>query len=81
MGRYSEPLAAQLLDVAEAHADQSTLDVGCGPGALTAQLVERLGVDAVSAVDPSAPFVAAVQTRFPKIDVRSGATESLPFAE
>ena len=57
MGRYSVPLAPQLLDLAGVSAGQRVLDVGCGPGALTTELVGRLGPDNVSAVDPSEPFV------------------------
>jgi trans-aconitate methyltransferase len=55
------------------------LDVRSGPGALTAQLVERLGADAVSAIDPSPSFVAAIRARLPQVDVRSGVAEHLPF--
>jgi trans-aconitate methyltransferase len=53
MGRYSMPLAPQLADFASVSAGQRVLDVGCGPGALTAELVARLGPAAVAAVDPS----------------------------
>jgi len=81
MGRYSEPLAAKFADLAGVHSGQRALDVGCGPGALTAQLVERLGTEAVSAVDPSPPFVAAVRARFPEIDARSAVAEELPFPD
>jgi SAM-dependent methyltransferase len=81
MGRYSEPLAVQFAEVAEVRADQRALDVGCGPGALTAQLVERLGAQAVSAIDPSPSFVAAIRARFPEVDVRSGVAEHLPFPD
>jgi SAM-dependent methyltransferase len=55
------------------------LDVGCGPGALTAELVRRAGADAVSAVEPSASFAAAVRERLPGVDVRQAAAERLPF--
>jgi SAM-dependent methyltransferase len=81
MGRYSEPLAVRFADFAQVGAGQRVLDVGCGPGALTAELVERVGADAVTAVDPSAPFVAAAQERFPGVEVRSGVAESLPFPD
>jgi SAM-dependent methyltransferase len=81
MGRYSEPLAVQFATVAQVRAGQRALDVGCGPGALTAQLVQRLGTAAVSAIDPSASFVAAIRARFPGIDVRSGIAEQLPFPD
>jgi SAM-dependent methyltransferase len=80
MGRYSVRLAPQLADFASVAAGQRALDVGCGPGALTAELVRRLGSDAVAAVDPSESFVAAVRARHPEVDVRRGAAEDLPFA-
>ena len=54
MGRYSEPLAAQFANLAGVGSGQRVLDVGCGPGALTAELVNRVGTYAVSAVEPSA---------------------------
>jgi SAM-dependent methyltransferase len=79
MGRYSEPLAAQFADLAGARSGQRLLDVGCGPGALTAELVKRVGPDAVSAVEPSASFVAAARERLPGVDIRQAAAERLPF--
>jgi len=81
MGRFSEPLAVQFARLAGVRAGQRVLDVGCGPGALTAQLVERLGADAVSAIDPSGSFAAAVRVRFPEVDVRCGVAEQLPFPD
>ena len=81
MGRYSLLLAPQLVDLAGVSAGQRVLDVGCGPGALTAELVKRLGAGAVSAVDPSGPFVAAVEQRHPGVDVRRAAAEQLPFED
>jgi SAM-dependent methyltransferase len=81
MGRYSGLLARQLADLAMVSAGQRVLDVGCGPGALTAELVKRLGAAAVSAVDPSEPFVAAVEERHPGVDVRRAAAEQLPFED
>jgi SAM-dependent methyltransferase len=79
MGRYSVPLAPLLADFAGVAAGQLVLDVGCGPGALTAELVSRLGPDAVSAVDPSEPFVAAARERHPGVSVQRAAAEDLPF--
>ncbi|HET6651735.1 MAG TPA: class I SAM-dependent methyltransferase [Nocardioides sp.] len=79
MGRFSEPLADEFMAVAGLRPGQRVLDVGCGPGALTRRLVAALGADAVSAVDPSAPFVAAVQERCPGVDVRRASAEDLPF--
>jgi SAM-dependent methyltransferase len=79
MGQYSEPLAVQFADLAGVGHGLRVLDVGCGPGALTAELVRRTGADAVSAVEPSASFVAAVRERLPGVDVRQSAAEQLPF--
>jgi SAM-dependent methyltransferase len=81
MGRYSVPLAPQLADYASVAAGQRVLDVGSGPGALTTELVTRLGADAVSAVDPSEPFVAAAKERHPGVDVQRAAAEKLPFED
>jgi SAM-dependent methyltransferase len=81
MGRYSVPLAPKLADFASVAAGQRVLDVGCGPGALTAELVRRLGPAAVSAVDPSEPFVAAARERHPGVSVQRAAAEDLPFED
>jgi len=81
MGLYSTQLAPGLADLSGVRAGQTALDVGCGPGALTAELVRRLGPDAVSAVDPSEPFVAAARTRHPGVDVRLSPAESLPYPD
>jgi SAM-dependent methyltransferase len=80
MGRYSTRLAPAFATFAEVAAGQLVLDVGCGPGALTAELVGRLGAAAVTAVDPSEPFVAAVRRRLPGVTVELAPAEHLPFA-
>jgi SAM-dependent methyltransferase len=79
MGRYSAGLAAPFTDTVGVMAGDDALDVGCGPGALTAILAERLGADRVAACDPSPPFVAACAERLPTVDVRHGRAEDLPF--
>jgi SAM-dependent methyltransferase len=79
MGRYSQPLGPLFADFAGVHAGQRVVDVGCGPGALTGELVARLGADAVAAADPSPSFVDAARTRFPGVDVRQATAEQLPF--
>jgi SAM-dependent methyltransferase len=81
MGQYSEPLAARFADLAEVRPGQRLLDVGCGPGALTAELARRDGQDSVSAVEPSASFAAAVSARLPGVDVRRATAEQLPFPD
>jgi SAM-dependent methyltransferase len=81
MGRYSEPLAGQLVPTAGLRATDRVLDVGCGPGALTARLVALGGADRVTAIDPSASFVAALAARLPGVDVCEASAEALPFPD
>lgn len=81
MGRFSEPLAAEFAALLGLRDSDQVLDVGCGPGALTRELVRRLGPEAVSAVDPSESFVTAVRERVPGIEVHRASAEDLPFAD
>ncbi len=81
MGRYSRPLALKLADAAGIEAGQTALDVGCGTGALTTELVRRLGPENVCAIDPSEPFVEACARSHPGVEVRVGHAEALPYAD
>jgi SAM-dependent methyltransferase len=81
MGRYSAVLAPLFADYAGVTEGQRALDVGCGPGALTGELVARLGADNVSAADPSEPFVAAIAERYPGVRVEHASAEQLPFGD
>ena len=83
MGRFSEPLAplfADLVRVADTPGDR-VLDVGCGPGVLTAELVARYGAERVDAIDPTPGFVLATRERLPGVDVREGPAEQLPWPD
>ena len=81
MGRYSIPLAPSFADLAGVSPGERVLDVGCGPGALTTELVGRLGPAAVTAVDPSEPFVEAARERHPDVHVEQASAENLPFED
>jgi SAM-dependent methyltransferase len=79
MGRYSIALADRFADAAGVQPGQTAVDVGCGPGALTGVLVERLGAGAVAACDPSPGFLADCEARLPGIECKPGRAESIPF--
>ncbi len=79
MGRYSHPLASAFVDAVGVMPGQQALDVGCGPGALTQVLSDRLGEGSVSAFDPSAQFVAECAARHPGVTVQVARAEAMPF--
>src|SRR5690349_23246529 len=81
MGGWSQPLSALFADFAAVTAGQRVIDVGCGPGNLVAELVSRVGADAVAAVDPSEPFVEAARARYPGTEIRQASAESLPYPD
>lgn len=81
MGRYSAGLSAPFADFAGVRAGQRVLDVGCGPGALTDELVARLGPSAVAGVDPSVSYAAAARERFPEVRIEVAPAGALPFQD
>lgn len=81
MGRFSEPLAVSFAAWCGLQRPAHALDVGCGTGALTRVLTDRLGERAVTAVDPSDSFVTAARARFPAVDIRQAGAELLPFPD
>lgn len=81
VGRYGPQLAAALIEFAGVAPGTRALDVGCGPGALTAALAQRLGARNVRGVDPSEPFVEACRERVPGVEVVVAGAEALPFAD
>ena len=81
MGRYAPTLAVALADAAGVTSGMRVLDVGCGPGGLTGELVARAGGAGVAAIDPATQFAEACRARHPDADVRVGAAEQLPWAD
>src|SRR5437763_7419368 len=74
-GRWRCPFA----DFAGLPLDGRVLDLGCGPGALTAELARRARPERVTAVDLSEEFVAALRSRHPGVQVIRAPAEDLPF--
>jgi SAM-dependent methyltransferase len=81
VGRYTDALAAAVIDRVGLRDGDSALDVGCGPGALLSELAARLGSGRVAGIDPSPPFVELARQRVPAADVRVGSAEALPFRD
>jgi SAM-dependent methyltransferase len=81
MGRYSQPLAPLFADFAGVVSRQQALDVGCGTGKLTTELVRRIGKQGVVAVDPSVTFVQAVTASHPGVKVHRASAERLPLPD
>ena len=79
MGRYAPTLAVAFCDATGVAAGMRALDVGCGPGGLTHELVERTGAERVAAIDPAPQFAEACRERHPGADVRVGPAEELPW--
>jgi SAM-dependent methyltransferase len=79
VGRYSPQLASALIEFAGVKVGMRALDVGCGPGTLTAALAERLGPASVCGADPSKEFLEAFGARLPGVEVALAGAEALPF--
>lgn len=81
MGRYSLPLARVFVDFVGIEPGWMALDVGCGPGALLGELLQRLDANSVHGVDPSPGFVKAARARHPGVQVDEASAEDLPLAD
>jgi ubiquinone/menaquinone biosynthesis C-methylase UbiE len=79
MGRYSTQLAVRFADFAGVGAPQRALDVGAGTGALTDELVARLGAENVAAAEPSSDYATTLRERLPDVDVQVAPAEELPW--
>jgi SAM-dependent methyltransferase len=79
IGRYGGELARALIATADVRPGRRALDVGCGPGALTSELVAVIGAEHVAAVDPSDSFAEACRRRLPGVHVEVASAEALPF--
>ena len=79
VGRYAPALGRELIAYAGVRPGDRAVDVGCGPGALTTELVTLLGAPSVAAAEPSEPFAAACRSRLPEVRVEVAGAEALPF--
>src|SRR2546423_1040495 len=68
-----------LLDAAEVFKDLSILDVGCGPGYVSAAAAER-GAKSIG-LDFSKEMVGIAKRTFPNLEFREGDAQNLPFGD
>src|SRR2546430_4734870 len=68
-----------LLDAAEVSAEMSILDVGCGPGYVSAAAAKR-GATPIG-LDFSREMIAIAKKMFPHIEFREGDAQQLPFSD
>jgi SAM-dependent methyltransferase len=80
VGRYAAALGSALIEFAGIEPGMRALDVGSGPGALTARLARLLGAENVCAAEPSEPFAEACRQRV-GVRVVSAPAEALPFED
>ena len=80
IGRWSRRVADTFLAWLSQPSGSSWVDVGCGTGALSAQIVARMAPGRVLGVDPSADFVAAARARVtdPVATFAVGSADRLP---
>jgi SAM-dependent methyltransferase len=83
MGRWSRLVAEAFLDWLNAPKNLRWLDVGCGNGAFTEELITRCAPAAVTAIDPSDDQLAYARTRpgVKATDFRVGDAQNLHFAD
>ena len=83
MGRWSRVVGRAFRDWLDAPRNCRCLDIGCGNGAFTEELIARCTPAAVIAIDPSENQLAFARTR-PGVEVadfRVGDAQSLLFAD
>ena len=83
MGRWSKLAGRVFLDWLEAPPNLRWIEVGCGNGAFTEELIARCAPAAVSAIDPSEGQLAFARTRPGATLARFqiGDAQALPFAD
>jgi ubiquinone/menaquinone biosynthesis C-methylase UbiE len=83
MGRWSRIVAEAFLEWLNAPQNSRWLDVGCGNGAFTEEVIARCDPAAVTAVDSSADQLAYARTRpgVSRVNFRVGDAQDLRFAD
>ncbi len=78
---YSNEMRKIVVDMANVKEGDLVLEVGCGTGFTTYEIVRRVGEDRVVAVDLTPEQMVKAVRRFPKANFLRGDAESLPFKD
>ena len=83
MGRWSRLVGETFLDWLDVPNGLRWLDVGCGNGAFTEELIARCAPDTVTAIDPSDDQLAYARTQLgaKTANFRVGDAQKLPFGD
>jgi SAM-dependent methyltransferase len=83
VGRWSRTVAREFLDWLEIPADSRWIDVGCGTGSLSSNILDRLSPRDVLGIDQSAAFIAHVREhiRDPRARFEEGDAQALPVED
>jgi len=83
MGRWSKRVGVQFLDWLDAPKGLHWIEVGCGNGAFTEELIAHAAPRAVSSIDPSEGQLAFARTRpaAKLAEFRLGDAQALPFPD
>lgn len=77
-----EQWAAKVADIAQIRPGQRVLDVACGTGVLSREVLSRVGPQGyVAGIDASPGMLAAGKEIEPLVDWKHGLAEALPFAD
>jgi len=78
---YSDEMRRTVVDMARVEKGDFVLEVGCGTGFTTAEIVKRVGEENVVAVDLTPEQMEKAIARFPEAAFFRGDAENLPFKD
>jgi SAM-dependent methyltransferase len=83
MGRWSKVVGDRFLDWLSPPRDRRWIDIGCGTGAFTSELIRRCSPSEVVGIDPAADQLSFARGRpeLTGVDFQVGDAQSLPYAD
>lgn len=78
---YSKEMRRTVIDMAEIKKGDKVLEIGCGTGFTTEEIVRRIGENYVFAVDITPEQMKKAVKKFPEVNFVRGDAENLPFKD